>query len=123
VAYATIIFACGCVLGALRLLLLTPRVGATIAVLAEAPLMLIASWWISQACIAHFQVAGKVGARLAMGGVAFITLLLAEFALSTVVFGKAPAVYLSGFASTPGVVGLAAQVAFAFIPLLQARVC
>jgi hypothetical protein len=122
-AYAAIVFACGCVLGVIRLLLVTPHTGATIAVLAETPLMLLASWWISHACIARFRVPGGVGARLAMGSVAFVTLLLAELALSTVVFGRQPAAYLASFASTPGAVGLGAQILFAFFPLIQARGC
>jgi hypothetical protein len=120
-AYAVIVFACGCVLGAIRLFLLAPRVGATIAVLAEAPLMLAASWWISRVCIAHFRVPAQLGARIVMGGVAFVTLLLAEFALSTLVFGRLPAAYVSSLVSTPGAIGLGAQIVFALFPLVQAR--
>ena len=46
VAYAVTVFAIGFVLGT-RVLLLAPRVGSTIAVSIEVPVILTASWYVS----------------------------------------------------------------------------
>jgi hypothetical protein len=54
-----------------------------------------------------------------MGAVAFSLLEGTELGVSVFTFDQTIADYLAGYWSTPGVIGLVAQVAFAFIPLLQ----
>ena len=56
---------------------------------------------------------------LAMGAVAFALLMILEFALSGLVFGQPASAWLEGFRTTPGAIGLAAQIAFGFVPLIQ----
>lgn len=121
-AYALAVFAIGFALGTVRVLLLAPRMGAATAVSIEAPLMLGASWWISRRCIRHFRVARAAPARVLMGAVAFLVLMLEEVALAWSL-GSSPAGYLSSLASPAGAIGLAAQVAFALIPLAQGLRC
>jgi hypothetical protein len=119
-AYAAIVFAAGFALGAVRLLLLVPSLGTTRAVLLEAPVMLALSWWVSARCISRFQVDPSFRARLLMGTVAFLVLQLAEVALARTVFGQSPRAYIAGLGASPGVIGLAAQLAFTSWPLAQA---
>ena len=118
--YATLAFGAGFALGPLRTLLVAPRVGPTVAVLLEAPIILGASWWISRRCVARFQVNRTVAARLVMGVVAFAVLTLAELTLSVALLGTPVAEYAVNLATVPGAIGLAGQVAFAGIPLAQA---
>lgn len=118
--YAILVFAVGFALGTIRVLILVPRVGATVAVLLETPVILAASWWVSRACIARLAVSRAVSARLIMGLVAFVVLMLAEVTLAAVLFGRTVAGYLASLITVPGAIGLAAQVAFAAFPLAQA---
>jgi hypothetical protein len=119
IAYAVIIFSVGVVLGTIRVLLIAPHVGATIAVLLEAPLMLVASWHVCRQCIKRFRVPTSSQARLSMGAVALAILLSAEIALAGIAFGQTLTGYLISLRSAAGVAGLSAQIAFAALPLLQ----
>ena len=121
--YALVVFAVGFALGTIRILLVVPRFGPTIAVLVEAPLMLAASWWVCLKCAARFRVTVSVRARLLMGLVAFATLLAAEIGLAAVAFGQSPVDYGLRLRSLPAAIGLCAQIAFASFPLLQAGAC
>ncbi len=56
-----------------------------------------------------------------MGLVAFAVLMSFEFTVAIFGFGRSPAQFLTALGSTPGAIGLAAQIAFAFIPVLQAK--
>jgi len=95
-AYALVVFAIGCALGTIRILLIAPRFGAAIAVLAEAPFILAASWCVSRKCIAQFRVSARVTARILMGSVALGALVSAEMELATVAFGQLPIEYARG---------------------------
>jgi hypothetical protein len=118
-AYAALVFCAGFILGTVRLFLLAPRLGATVAVLLEAPVMLALSWWICRWCVGRFRVEAARDTRLLMGVVAFLGLQLAEVALAGMVFGQPPGAYLQGLRTMPGAIGLAAQLIFASWPLVQ----
>lgn len=117
--YAISVFSLGFVLGTIRVLILVPRIGPTLAVLAETPVMLGASWWVSSECIARLQIDRTVAARLVMGLVAFTVLMAAETTLAVILFGRSVTGYLLSLTVMPGVIGLAAQIAFAGFPLVQ----
>jgi hypothetical protein len=119
--YALAVFAVGCALGAIRILLIAPRFGAAIAVLAETPFMLVASRWVSLECMTQFRVGAPLTARMLMSSVALGTLVSAEIALAAFAFGRSPIEYVQGLWSLPGVLGLLGQIAFASFPLLQAE--
>jgi hypothetical protein len=119
-AYAILTFAVGFALGTVRVLLVVPRMGPTVAVFLEVPVILAASWWISRLCIARFKVSRAVAARLVMGVVAFLVLMLAEVTLSALLFGRSVTGYLASLTTPAGAIGLAAQLAFAGLPLIQA---
>lgn len=118
--YAVAVFAAGFILGSLRVVLVAPKVGAPAAVLIETPVILLASWFLAGACTRRFGIAPKLGPRALMGATAFALLqgLEAGFAI---IFGRSPAEYAASFSTAEGAIGLAAQVAFALIPIVQSR--
>ncbi len=120
-AYFAAVFAAGFVLGTLRVMVVVPALGEVAAVLLELPVMLALSWVACRWLIARFRVAARPAERLAMGGVAFAVLMLAEAGLAILGFGQSLAGYLSALTGLPGAIGLAGQVAFAAMPLVQAR--
>lgn len=79
--YFALIFGAGFLLGALRVTLIVPRIGARAAELAETPLMLLicaaAATWV----LRRFPFIRTARASLATGGLAVGILLAAEFAV------------------------------------------
>jgi hypothetical protein len=55
--YAIIVFLIGFILGSIRVLLVAPRLGETIAVIIEAPVILAASWFVCRCCVKRLDVA------------------------------------------------------------------
>lgn len=122
-AYFGLVFALGFLLGTARTLFVQHAAGNArlLGVLIELPLMLIASWLLCRAVIRRLKVAPTLVARALMGGLAFALLLLAELALGALLFGRTPAEHWALYQEASYALGLAAQVAFAFMPLLQMR--
>ena len=118
-AYALAVFAVGFAIGAVRVTVVEPAVGAAVAVAAEAPLMLAASWFICRAVVRRAAIPSRRAARLAMGGWAFALLEAAETALAILAFGRSPGQILTAAGSVAGTIGLAAQSAFALLPVVQ----
>jgi hypothetical protein len=116
--YPIIVFLIGFIFGTIRLLLLVPRLGGTTAVIVEAPIILVASWFVCRWCVNRLDVRPMVPARSVMGLVAFLVLMSAEFGLGTL-FGRLLVDQLSAYRSLPGAIGLAAQVIFAVFPVIQ----
>ena len=120
-AYFASAFALGFMLGTLRVLLIEPRLGALVAVLAETPFMLAASWIFCRLWIRRFKVAAAARARLVMGASAFCFLLAAEMLLGRYGWGRPVGDILAAYATPAGAAGLAAQVLFGLFPLVQRR--
>lgn len=118
-AYFALVFAAGFVLGTLRALVLVPRVGETVAVTLELPVMLAVSWLACGRVLDRFAVPRSPRHRLVMGGVAFLLLMAAELAVSVLAFGRSPAEHVAGYRSWAAASGLAAQILFAAFPLLR----
>jgi hypothetical protein len=118
-AYFVTVFGLGFALGALRVLVVIPRIGETAAVLLEVPVMLAASWIAAGWCVRRFAVPPAVSARLAMGFLAFALVMLAELALAVLLFGQSPARYFATYRHLAGAVGLAAQLGYALFPALR----
>lgn len=118
-AYFGTVFLVGFGLGSARVVLLEPRVGALAATALETPVILGASWVICRALVARLRVAPEMTDRLAMGATAFVLLMLAETALSVLAFGRTFAEHLAALTSTAGLLGLAGQIVYAFLPLLE----
>lgn len=117
--YWGIVFTWAFALGVLRTLVVAPRLGEAGAVLMETPLVLGASWLASRWTVRQFVVGPAVADRLVMGAAAFGLLMGAELGLSIIMFGRPAAGWLAGLGTAPGAIGLAAQIAFGFVPLVQ----
>jgi hypothetical protein len=118
-AYFAIVFAIGFVLGAIRVTIVIPRIGEIAAVCLEAPILLTLAWLICRRIVRRFAVSPGVAARGTMGLVAFGLLMLAELALSITLAGRTPAEHLALYDGLAEQIGLAAQILFAALPLLQ----
>jgi hypothetical protein len=119
VIYALIVFLIGFIFGTVRVLLLIPQVGETVAVSLEAPLMLAASWFVCRWCLDWLDVPRTVEARSLMGAVAFAVLISVEVCLAVLAFGRSTTEHLASYASVAGAIGLAAQIVFATFPVAQ----
>jgi hypothetical protein len=117
--YAIIVFVIGFILGTIRVLLLAPRLGETIAVIVEAPVILAASWFVCRWCVDRLDVRRTVSARSLMGLAAFLVLMSVEVVGMGAVLGRSLVDQLSSYGSLFGAIGLAAQVVFAMFPLIQ----
>lgn len=118
-AYFAAIFAAGFAMGFVRVTSLVPKIGELAAVALEIPVMLGVSWFAARWLIHRFGVPEVLGARLAMGGLAFILLQAGEAGLAVWGFATPVEIYLARLATLAGALGLAAQVLFAAIPAVQ----
>ncbi|MCF8506143.1 MAG: hypothetical protein K9G59_14630 [Caulobacter sp.] len=121
ILYFAVVFAFAFAIGVVRVLLVAPRLGETVAVLLELPVVLAASWACCGALVTRLAVSPRLGDRVMMGGVAFVVLQAAEALLAVFAFGRTPALYLAAFATLAGQLGLAGQIGFALIPLVRRR--
>jgi hypothetical protein len=87
-AYFAPVFAAAFAFGALRVMLIAPAVGAFAAVAIEVPLILALSWLIAGRVLRRWPMAP--GAALGTGALAFLILMLAEFALAFALSGQTP---------------------------------
>lgn len=123
IAYFVLVFALGFVLGTVRTLFVAdaPGSGRLLGVLVELPVMLAASWFLCRFVVRRFAVPPTVSARLIMGATAFALLMLAEMLVGALLFGRSPAAHFALYRDASYALGLVAQVAFAFMPMLQLR--
>jgi hypothetical protein len=119
--YFALVFAAGFALGTIRVLLLVPAVGETVAVLTELPVMLTISWIGCGFVVARFRVPAVLSDRIVMGVFAFALLMIAEIGVAWLLGRRSVSAYLAHYATFSGAVGLAGQLAFAAFPLLQLR--
>jgi hypothetical protein len=115
-AYVIPVFALAFVLGALRVTFVAPLTGPLPAVALEIPLVLGLAWLVAGRVLGHWSLEG--GRRLAMGGLAFALLMLAEL-LIALGFGQTPAQFLSAMGTAPGALGLLGQIGFGLLPALR----
>lgn len=118
--YFLAVFAIGFALGTLRTLVIAPRLGETTAVLIELPVMLVAAWIVCGWLLRRRPLPG-LRDRAVMGATAFALLMLAEAALSLLLFHRSLAEHLALYARTPHLLGLAGQVLFGLFPLVRDR--
>ena len=115
--YFLAVFLAGFLLGTVRVLWLVPAVGTRAAELAELPLMLalaiVAAAWI----VRRFSLAPAPAARLGMGMVALVLLLLAEFFLVRPGRGVTMAEYVANLDSVAAAAYYAALLVMTAAPL------
>lgn len=120
--YFALVFAAGFVLGPIRVLVLTPRLGDLGAVMVEAPLMLtaiaLAGLWLARRGVMPVGVA----ARLKVGAVALACLFTAEIGTALALRGSSLAEYGARLREPPGLVFLALATFFALFPAIHGAV-
>ena len=79
VLYFALVFGAGFALGTIRTLWLVPRVGARKAELLEMPIMLVVTILSARWVVRHLAVPNTSSARLGMGSLALLLMLMAEF--------------------------------------------
>lgn len=126
VAYVATVLAAGFVPGVARTLALAPRLGEFTSVALELPIMLTSSmltssWLAARRVIVWRCVAADLASRLAMGGIAFLLLMLAEAAISVLGLGRTLARHLAGYQAPAAMPGPAGQIVFALPPAVQIR--
>lgn len=120
--YFAVVFGIGFALGTVRVLITGPRLGETAAVLLEVPVIVTASWFVAKWCVTRFAVPSGAVERLTMGFVAFCLTMLAELAMSILLFNHTVSEHFATYSHLPGLVGLMAQLLFALLPYAQGRV-
>jgi hypothetical protein len=113
------VFAFG--VGMIRVTIVAPRLGALLAVIIEAPIVLAVSWRLSLWCTRRLNVSRDARARILMGAAAFSVLMLLELGFSVLIFGETVNHYFAKYTSTPGVIGLVMQGCFATLPWIQSH--
>jgi hypothetical protein len=106
---------------AIRVLFLAPRLGEAAAVSLEVPAMLGRCWIAAAWSVRTFADYPGLALRSIMGLAAFAVLMATEFGAASFIFDQSAAHVVKSYGSLAGAIGLSAQIAFAFFPLLQAR--
>jgi len=120
VLYFGVVFVAGFMLGAIRTLYVVPRVGARMAELLEAPIMLVVTIVAARWIVLHLAIPRVLSARLGMGFVALGPLLIAECALVRLLQNISIREYLATRDRVSGTVFYILLVIFALMPLLVA---
>jgi hypothetical protein len=113
--YFLAVFTFAFAMGVTRELVVAPRVGSTVAVLMEIPLIIVASWIVAHRLLRNR--AFTVAQRATMGATAFALTLASEAVLSGIIRGQSIADWVAGLATPLGLAGLAGQLAFAALPI------
>ena len=121
VLYFALVFGTGFVLGTFRTLWVVPRLGTRTAELLEAPLMLVATVVAARWVVGRLAVPSVSSARLGMGCVALVLLLIAEFGPMLWLRGLSIREYLTRRDPVSGTVYYVMLGVFAIMPLLVSR--
>jgi hypothetical protein len=121
VLYFALVFGAGFVLGAVRTLWIVPRVGTRAAELMETPIMFVVTIVAARWTVLRLAVPSVPSARLGMGGVALVLMLVAEFGLMLWLRSLSIREYLATRDPVSGAVYYVMLGLFAIMPLLVAR--
>ena len=119
--YFALVFGAGFVLGTIRTLWVVPRFGTRMAELMEMPMMLVVTIIAARWTVLRLAVPSIPPARLGMGCIALVLMLVAEFGFVLWVRGLSIKDFLATRDPMSGTVYYAMLVAFAIIPLFVAK--
>ena len=118
VLYFALVFGAGFVLGTIRTLWVVPRVGTRKAELMETPIMLVVTIVASRWIVLRLGVPAVASARLGMGCIALLLLLVAEFGFMLWLRRLTIREYLANRDPIAGTVYYVMLAVFAVMPLL-----
>ncbi len=121
VLYFALVFGAGFVLGTIRTLWVVPRVGTRKAELMEMPIMLIVTIVAARWTVLRMSVPMVWSARLEMGCMAIVLMLIAEFGFVLWIRGLSIREYFATRDPVSGAAYYLLLVVFAIMPLLLAR--
>jgi type IV secretory pathway TrbD component len=119
--YFALVFGAGFVLGTIRALWVVPRFGTRVAELMETPIMLVVTIVAARWIVLRLTVPSVPSARLFVGGIALVLVLVAEFGFVLWLRGLSIKDYLATRDPVSGMVYYVMLVVFAAMPLLVAR--
>ncbi len=117
--YFALVFGAGFVLGTIRTLWLVPRLGTRVAELLEMPLMFVVTVVAARWIVRRLAVPTSIWARLAMGFLALVLLLIAEFSFVLGLRGLTIREYHATRDPVSGTVYYLMLGVFAVMPLLE----
>ena len=120
-AYFAIVFSAGFLLGAIRVFELEPRLGKTLAVACEAPLMLAVIIWTARWVPPRMGLAADRGSLLATGILALGLQQVADVVVGVAVRGLSLAQQIQHFATPDGAIYAVLLLLFAAMPWLANR--
>lgn len=118
--YFALVFLAGLALGPARVLWLEPWIGATLAVLCEAPLLIIAMWFAAPAAAAWGGLNGGWASRLGVGVIALVLQQVADLAVGFGLRAMTFADQVAYFLTPPGGIYVVTLILFALMPLWRA---
>jgi len=116
--YFALVFVAGFVLGTVRTLRIVPRVGVRMAELLEAPIMLAVMIFAARWTVVRLAVPHAWSVRLAMGCIALLHMLVAEFGFMLWIRGVLIRDYLATRDPVSGTVYYVMLAVFAAMPLV-----
>jgi hypothetical protein len=116
--YFALVFGAGFVLGTIRTLWVVPRIGTRKAELMEAPIMLVVTIVAARSIILRLGLPFTFSARLGMGCIALLLVLLAEFGFMLRLRGLTIREYFASRDPVSGTVYYVMLAVFALMPLL-----
>jgi hypothetical protein len=121
VLYFAMVFGAGFVLGPIGIVWVAPRIGARLAEVFEAPIMLLISIVAARWVVRSFAVPPTPASRIGMGGIGLGLMLIAEFTVVLWLRGLSIRDYLAGRDPVAATVYYAMLGVFAVLPMLMAR--
>jgi hypothetical protein len=118
VLYFALVFGAGFVLGTVRTLWVVPRVGTRKAELMETPIMLVVTIVAARWTVLRLSVSAMWSARLEMGCIALVLMLIAEFGFMLWIRGISIREYLAKRDRVSGTAYYLMLLVFAILPLL-----
>jgi hypothetical protein len=118
ITYFVIVFGVGFLLGPLRVLILEPRIGATLAVLIETPILIVTMVLAARFLIARLNLAHATVQRIAMGSVALALVIIADLGVGLGLRGITLAEQGRYLITPAGLIYLSTLAVFAAIPVV-----
>jgi hypothetical protein len=118
--YFALVFGAGCVLGAVRVTFLVPRLGERMAELLEMPVMLVVVIFAARLVLRRFALSTSIGPPLAVGAIGLALLIAAELMLAVGLQDRSISQYIASRDPISGSVYLAMLALYAATPCLLA---
>ena len=115
-AYFALVFGAGFLLGPVRILMLQPRFGETVATAIEMPILIVVMVFAARMSLRRFTVPARWTSWLTMGGIALALQQAGDVAVALGLRGMTLADHLAHFATPAGRVLAASLLLFVLMP-------